>query len=84
MLDHDNTKYPLYNALPRAIDTVINGYAHLSLTHPEAIEDTDKRYIEKLKQWQVEVIRFQVPARIQAVMNQNRDLLSKEYQPARS
>lgn len=84
MLDHDNTKYPLYNALPRAIDTAINGYAHLGLTHPEAIEDTDRRYIEKLKQWQVEVMRFEVPAKIQAVMDKNRDLLSKEYQPARS
>lgn len=78
MLDHNNTTHPLYNALPRCIDTTLKGYEHLMTTHPEEIEDIDRKYMERLKQWQVEVIRFQVPAKIQAVMEHNRELLAKE------
>lgn len=78
MLDHNIGTHPLYNALPRCIDTTLKGYEKLMASNPEAITDLDRKYIAQLEQWQVEVIRFQVPAKIQAVMEHNRELLAKE------
>lgn len=82
MLDHDNTKFPLYNALPRAIDTTLKGYEKLMASSRESITALDHKYIEQLKQWQVEVIRFTVPAKIEAVINHNRELQAKEAEAA--
>ncbi|MCX6735426.1 MAG: hypothetical protein NTZ25_05995 [Candidatus Peregrinibacteria bacterium] len=82
MLDHDNKNYPLYNALPRCIDTTLKGYEKFMASNPEAITDLDRRYIAELEQWQIDVKRFVVPSKIIAVLKRNRELKSKESQAA--
>ncbi len=78
MLDHDNTQYPLYNALPRCTDNTIQAYQNLERNHPVLMEDTDRKYLTKLREWQTDVHRFEVPAKVQAVLDANRTLLAKE------
>lgn len=64
MLDHDNKKYPLYNALPRLIDSTLNAYYRLRKQHPEEITEKDESYIAQLEKWKTKVIRFDTQQKI--------------------
>lgn len=74
MLDHDNAKYPLYNALPRCIDATLKGYEELYQKSPKMVAPLDHTYIAKLREWQTSVKRFEVSAKIQSVLDRNREL----------
>ncbi|MEK9132837.1 MAG: hypothetical protein AAB606_03975 [Patescibacteria group bacterium] len=52
MLDHDNERYPLYNALPRLIDVTLNEYHRFGGEHFEMMEERDYGYITQLQVWQ--------------------------------
>lgn len=59
MLDHDRTAYPLYNILPRLIDTTLNAYEALTTKpHQASITDQDRINIDRLKEWQKSVERW--------------------------
>lgn len=70
--DHDNSKYPLCNALPRLIHTTLKVYKELSKTHPEMIEDIDREYMEKLEifaKGETEITRFRINEEVQSIMS---------------
>lgn len=77
MLDHDHAKMPLYNALPRIIDTALRVYEKLAIEHQDMLEECDTRYIEQLRQWQTEVIRFELPAKVERVVEEFREAKAK-------
>ncbi len=66
--DHDNINYPLFNALPRCIDATIEEYKAFMEQYPDLTETCDHQYLDHLNTWTVEVMRYEVPARIKAVM----------------
>jgi hypothetical protein len=73
MLDHNHAQMPLYNALPRTIDTTLEVYENLKNSHNELIEDIDHQLIEQLKEWQTDVIHHELPAKVQAVLDRYND-----------
>ena len=69
--DYDNQNYPLYNSLPRLIHTCLSSYEELIQTHPEKIEEIDRKYIKDLETWakgEIEITRFQTSAEVEAIM----------------
>ena len=70
ILDHDNNSFPLYNALPRCLDETLKGYQRLQAEGCAELEDYDQTYIAQLEEWQREVIRLQLPAKVQAVLDE--------------
>ncbi|MEK7085867.1 MAG: hypothetical protein AAB953_02535 [Patescibacteria group bacterium] len=78
MLDHDNSGFPLYNALPRAIDCAVRAYYRLHAKHPDVIETTDHRYMKKLTEWQTQVRRFKLPQKVQAIAEAHRALVRQK------
>lgn len=69
MLDHDHVKYPVYNSLARLIDTARTRYECFMRESPEEINEEDRKYLDQLIKWQVEVKRFQVPAEVKRVFD---------------
>ncbi len=69
MLDHDNVKYPLYNALPRLIDNTLTAYLRFEGQHPEKIDNLDRSYISQLEKWQSEVIRYETSDKIKNLLD---------------
>jgi len=74
MLDHDNDKCPLYNSAPRLIDNTVKAYERLMGNHFDIIEKIDHEYLAQLRQWQMEVVRYELPENAQGVIDQYRDL----------
>lgn len=71
MLDHDHAKMPLYNSLPRAIKNTMSAYKKLQAESPGTIEERDLKYMQRLEEWETTVKRFDIPAKVQAVLNKN-------------
>ncbi|MEK7528149.1 MAG: hypothetical protein AAB592_00075 [Patescibacteria group bacterium] len=76
MLDHDQKNYPLYNALPRLIDTTVTAYQEFEKAYPLLLTDTDRRYMEQLNEWQRDVKRFTLPDHVQSMLNEYEKLKS--------
>lgn len=70
MLDHNQTKYPVYNSLGRLIDVTKTQYERFMKEFPDAIGDRDREYFEQLKIWQVAVMRYKVPCEVQRVLDE--------------
>lgn len=64
MLDFNQTKYPLYNALPRLIDTTREAYKAFAKEHTDLMTDADRRYMSQLEQWAREVQRLPIQRKI--------------------
>lgn len=77
MLDCDAEKYPLYNALPRLIDTTMNEYNRFAQKYGDLMEPADREYIEQLVAWEKEVKRFALPESIMTTMKGFRERVSE-------
>lgn len=67
MLDHNQEEFPLYNALPRLIDTALNEYRRLTAEFSSLVEPEDRENIILLEGWAREVKRFELPESVQRV-----------------
>lgn len=63
-------EFPLYNTTARLIDTTLNEYERLFTTHSEILEETDVALLEQLRTWKIAVKRYEVPQKIQEVINE--------------
>ena len=71
MLDYKEHKgFPLYNALPRLIDTTLQEYKRVQIEHPDLMQELDTDLMEQLADWQREVIRFEIPAKVREVLEE--------------
>lgn len=68
MFDHDNARFPLFNALPRLIDITLNEYERFANEFPDRIDGCDLQYKRQLTTWQREVIRLELPARVKEIL----------------
>jgi len=59
MLDYDKDKFPLYNALPRLIDTAFTQYEKLVTNHREALQPIDLEIFARLSTWKFNVKRYE-------------------------
>lgn len=70
MLDHDNEKYPLYNSISRLIDETMKAYERLKVENPEVIKPIDEQYEHQLEQWGIDVMRHELPEKVQKVLDE--------------
>ncbi len=85
MLDYkEHKRFPLYNALPRLIDTTLQEYKRVQIEHPDLMQEIDTDFIEQLTDWKREVIRFEVPAKVQKVLEEYEDSKDKLRKPTPS
>lgn len=71
MLDHDQEAYPLYNALPRLIETTLTAYQRLQ-DDPEStalITEKEKAYITELEKWAASVKDWEDSKEIEAFLS---------------
>lgn len=60
MLGHDCEKFPLYNALPRAIDETMRRYIQFAGEHKDLMEPCDHEYMKQLGKWALDAKRWPV------------------------
>lgn len=71
--DHDSDRSPLYNALPRLIDTTLEEYERIQKEHPEVFDERDAKYIAYLKEKQLSVPRLELPETLRAELKKYDD-----------
>lgn len=85
MLDYkEHKEFPLYNALPRLIDTTLREYKRVQTEHPDLMQKLDIDFIEHLTDWQREVIRFEIPAKVREVLEEYEEAKYKVRKPTPS
>jgi|GEM_PF-2711908 len=69
MLDHDNQEMPLYDALPYLIDVTVKAYQRLAKASPSGMQPLDYELLAQAEQWQLEVVRLQLPQKVEEVLD---------------
>jgi len=70
ILDHDNQEMPLYDALPYLIEVTVKAYKQLAKSNPEQMEPLDQELLAQAEHWQLEVVRLQLPQKIEEILAQ--------------